>query len=100
MGKGLFDSFGGKDEQFSSEDAFMSYSVKTWGYLTGDVAMEVQGILLSSANANQLGNFINKISGRFFENKIDRNTFFGITSRVCACFPSIHRPRTRTVSGL
>lgn len=40
--------------------------------------MEVRDILLSSTNANQLGNLINKkVSGRLFENKVDHTTFFG-----------------------
>lgn len=90
--KGLFDSFDGKDEESSSEDAFMSYAIKMWGHVTGDTAMEARGnlmlavqkrvlgnyFLLSSTNVNHPVNFINnKVSGILFENKVDHTTYFG-----------------------
>ena len=90
--KGLFDSFDGKDEESSSEDAFMSYAIKMWGHVIGDTAMEARGnlmlavqkrvlgnyFLLSSTNINHPANFIkNKASGILFENKVDHTTYFG-----------------------
>ena len=90
--KGLFDSFDGKDQESSSEDALVSYSIKMWGYVTGDKAMEARGnlmlavqkrtfqnyFLMESANTNHPANFIkNKVSGILFENKVDHTTYFG-----------------------
>lgn len=43
--KGLFDSFDGKDEESSSEDALMSYAIKMWGHVIGDKTMEARGTL-------------------------------------------------------
>lgn len=90
--KGLFDSADGKDEESSSEDAFLAYAVKMWGHTTGDKAMEGRGnlmlavlkrslrnyFLLESDNVNQPANFIrNKVTGILFENKVDHVTYFG-----------------------
>lgn len=90
--KGLFDSADGKDEESSSEDAFLAYAVKMWGHTTGDTAMEARGnlmlavlkrslrnyFLLESNNVNQPSNFIrNKVTGILFENKVDHTTYFG-----------------------
>lgn len=90
--KGLFDSADGKDEESSSEDAFLAYAVKMWGRTTGDRAMEGRGnlmlavlkrslrnyFLLESDNVNHPANFIrNKATGILFENKVDHVTYFG-----------------------
>ena len=90
--KGLFDSFDGKDEESSSEDALFSYALKMWGHVTNDRAMESRGnlmlaiqkrsfsnyFLLESTNTNQPANLIkNKVTGILFENKIDHTTYFG-----------------------
>ena len=90
--KGLFDSFDGKDEESSSEDALMSYALKMWGKVIGDQAMEARGnlmlavqkrsfqnyFLIESSNVNHPANFINnKVSGILFENKVDHTTYFG-----------------------
>lgn len=90
--KGLFDSFDGKDQESSSEDAFMSYAIKMWGRVTGDVAMEARGnlmlavqrrtfknyYLLEAENVNHPANFIgNKVAGILFENKVQHTTYFG-----------------------
>ena len=90
--KGLFDSYDGKDQESSSEDALMSYAIKMWGHVTGDVAMEARGnlmlavqkrafqnyYLLEASNVNHPANFIgNKVAGILFENKVDHTTYFG-----------------------
>ena len=78
MDRDLFGYSGGKDDQSTSEPAFMSCAIKMWGCATVDVVMEVRDILPSSTNANQLGTLINnKVSGRLFEIKVNHTTFFG-----------------------
>lgn len=76
--KGLFESFDGKDEESTSEDAMFAYAVKMWGQTTGDASMEARGnmmlgimrrsldsyFLMKSNNTNQPVNFIgNKVTG-------------------------------------
>ncbi|SGZ54658.1 CIC11C00000000725 [Sungouiella intermedia] len=90
--KGLFASADGKDEESSSEDYNFSYGMKLWGNVIGDNAMEARGDLIlkiqsrsmndyflySSDNTIEPSNFIaNKVSGIYFDNKIDYNTYFG-----------------------
>lgn len=76
--KGLFESFDGKDEESTSEDAMFAYAVKMWGKTVGDASMEARGNLMlgilrrsfhnyfymESNNTNQPSNFIaNKVTG-------------------------------------
>lgn len=76
--KGLFESFDGKDEESTSEDAMFAYAVKMWGKAVGDASMEARGNLMlgilrrsfhnyfymESNNTNQPSNFIaNKVTG-------------------------------------
>jgi endo-1,3(4)-beta-glucanase len=76
--KGLFESADGKDQESTSEDVNFAYSMKLWGMVTGDKAMQARGdlmlgimrrslnayFLLSSDNKNQPANFIkNKVTG-------------------------------------
>ncbi|KAJ5820525.1 CAZyme family GH81 [Penicillium riverlandense] len=90
--KGLFESFDGKDEESTSEDALFAYAVKMWGQTTGDASMEARGnmmlgimqrslhnyFLMENDNVNQPSNFIaNKVTGILFENKVDHTTYFG-----------------------
>lgn len=90
--KGVTDSWDGKDEESSSEDANFYYSMKMWGNLIGDAAMEARGNLmlailkrsvnsymqLMSSNTNHPSNFVqNKVSGILFENKVHHTTYFG-----------------------
>ncbi|KAL3470565.1 endo-1,3-beta-glucanase Engl1 [Aspergillus californicus] len=90
--KGLFESFDGKDQESSSEDAMYAYALKMWGKTSGDASMEARGnlmlgilrrsfknyFLMESDNVNQPSNFIgNKVTGILFENKIDHTTYFG-----------------------
>ena len=44
--KGLFESADGKDEESSSEDINFAFSMKLWGMVIGDVALEARGTLL------------------------------------------------------
>ncbi|RHZ48115.1 hypothetical protein CDV55_101218 [Aspergillus turcosus] len=90
--KGLFESFDGKDEESTSEDAMFAYALKMWGKTIGDASMEARGnlmlgilrrslrnyFLMESDNKNQPANFIaNKVTGILFENKVDHTTYFG-----------------------
>lgn len=90
--KGVTESWDGKDEESSSEDANFYYSMKMWGNLIGDAAMEARGNLmlsilkrsvnsymqLLSSNTNHPSNFVqNKVSGIMFENKVHHTTYFG-----------------------
>lgn len=90
--KGLFESADGKDEESSSEDYNFSYGMKLWGNVIGDTAMEARGDLMlkiqsrsmnlyflySNDNDVEPSNFIaNKVSGIYFDNKIDHTTYFG-----------------------
>jgi endo-1,3(4)-beta-glucanase len=90
--KGLFESFDGKDQESSSEDAMFAYALKMWGKTTGDPNMEARGNLQLSVVARSIRNYFlyesdntvqpariigNKVSGILFENKIDHTTYFG-----------------------
>lgn len=89
---GLFESYDGKDQESSSEDAMAAYAVKMWGMVSGDAAMAARGNLMLSIlkrslnlyylyrkdNVVQPAKFIgNKVAGILFENKIDHTTYFG-----------------------
>jgi endo-1,3(4)-beta-glucanase len=90
--KGLFESADGKDQESTSEDCMYAYSVKMWGRISRDTAMEARGnlmlailrrslqnyFLMENNNAVQPAKFIhNKVTGILFENKIDHATYFG-----------------------
>jgi endo-1,3(4)-beta-glucanase len=89
---GLFESFDGKDQESSSEDAMFAYALKMWGKTVGDANMEARAnlqlaitarslqkyYLYTSDNTVEPENFIgNKVAGILFENKIDHTTYFG-----------------------
>jgi endo-1,3(4)-beta-glucanase len=89
---GLYESYDGKDEESTSEDAMSAYAIKMWGRTIGDANMEARGnlqlaitvrslqnyFLYENDNTVQPPNFIgNKVSGILFENKIDHTTYFG-----------------------
>ncbi|KAI5781408.1 endo-1,3(4)-beta-glucanase [Geopyxis carbonaria] len=91
--KGLFESADGKDEESSSEDYNFAYSMKLWGMMIGNAAMEARGnlmlgimkrsmneyMLMSSGNTIHPAGFIkNKVTGILFENKVDHATYFGL----------------------
>lgn len=90
--KGLFESYDGKDEESTSEDAMFAYALKMWGKTIGDASLEARGnlmlgilrrslqnyFLMEDTNTNQPANFIaNKVTGILFENKVDHATYFG-----------------------
>lgn len=90
--KGLFESFDGKDQESSSEDAFASYAIKVWGHTIGDANMEARGNLMLAIQARSFTDYYlmqsnnqiqppqftpNKAAGILFENKIDHTTYFG-----------------------
>ncbi|GAB1204034.1 hypothetical protein APSETT445_002683 [Aspergillus pseudonomiae] len=90
--KGLFESFDGKDEESTSEDAMFAYALKMWGKTIGDASMEARGnlmlgilrrslhnyFLMEADNKNQPPVFVpNKVTGILFENKVDHTTYFG-----------------------
>ncbi|EPE27063.1 glycosyl hydrolase family 81 [Glarea lozoyensis ATCC 20868] len=89
---GLYETFDGRDQESSSEDAMSAYALKLWGSVTGDANLEARGnlqlavtaralqsyFLYESGNTIQPPNFVgNKVSGILFENKIDHTTYFG-----------------------
>ncbi|KAF5092715.1 hypothetical protein D0Z00_004449 [Geotrichum galactomycetum] len=90
--KGLFVSYDGKDEESSSEDVHFAYSMKLWGYVAGDAALEARGNLMLAVMRRSLNTYMlytsdnsvvprklleNKTSGILFENKVDHTTYFG-----------------------
>lgn len=89
---GLYESFDGKDQESSSEDAMSAYAIKMWGMVSGNSNLEAVGnlqlavtaralqnyYLYTSDNTVEPANFIgNKVAGIMFENKIDHTTYFG-----------------------
>ncbi|GEQ67848.1 hypothetical protein JCM33374_g1514 [Metschnikowia sp. JCM 33374] len=90
--KGVFESADGKDQESSSEDVHFSYAMKLWGRVIGDDAMQARGDLMLSIQNRAFNSYFlykddndivpkeivnNKVSGIFFENKVDYGTFFG-----------------------
>ncbi|KAI5966241.1 ACF3 [Candida pseudojiufengensis] len=89
---GLYASNDGKNQESSSEDIHFAYGMKLWGKVVGDYSMEARGGLMlsimnrafnmyfyyKSDNQVQPSEILpNKVSGIFFENKIDYTTYFG-----------------------
>ncbi|KUJ21739.1 glycoside hydrolase family 81 protein [Mollisia scopiformis] len=89
---GLYETFDGKDQESSSEDAMSAYALKMWGFASGNANLEAVGnlqlavtaraiqnyYLYTNSNVIQPPNFIgNKAAGILFENKIDHTTYFG-----------------------
>lgn len=89
---GLFASGDGKNEESSSEDYNFAYGLKLWGKVTGNKRMESTGDLMLAVLARAMNKYMlytstnkvepsqilgNKVSGIFFENKIDYTTYFG-----------------------
>ncbi|KAI5923546.1 glycoside hydrolase family 81 protein [Camillea tinctor] len=89
---GLYETFDGKDQESSSEDAMHSYAIKMWGKTTNDANMEARGNLMLSLTARSLSAYYlyqstnmvqpsrfigNKVAGILFENKCDHTTYFG-----------------------
>jgi endo-1,3(4)-beta-glucanase len=90
--KGIFASGDGKDQESTSEDYNAYYALKIWGSVIGDSCLEQRStlqlgvmtksinsyFLLADNNTIQPSRFIkNKVTGIFFENKVDHTTYFG-----------------------
>ena len=56
--KGLFVSYDGKDEESSSEDVHFAYSMKLWGCVTGDGALEARGNLMLAVMRRSLNTYM------------------------------------------
>ncbi|KAM9936163.1 hypothetical protein OXX80_004278 [Metschnikowia pulcherrima] len=82
----------GKDLESTSEDVHFSYAMKLWGKVIGDKSMEARGDLMLKIQTESFGEYFlyeddnkvvpsellrNKVTGIFFENKIDYATWFG-----------------------
>ncbi|CAK9438613.1 uncharacterized protein LODBEIA_P28370 [Lodderomyces beijingensis] len=89
---GVYPSNDGKNQESSSEDIHFAYGMKLWGNVVEDYAMEARGGLMlsimkrafnlyfyyKSDNPVQPAEILpNKVSGIFFENKVDYTTYFG-----------------------
>lgn len=55
--KGLFESFDGKDQESTSEDAMFAYALKMWGRTIGDASMEARGNLMLGILRRSLHNY-------------------------------------------
>ncbi|CCG22703.1 Eng1 Endo-1,3-beta-glucanase [Candida orthopsilosis Co 90-125] len=89
---GLYESNDGKNQESSSEDIHFAYGMKLWGSVIEDYAMEARGGLMLSLMSRAFNMYFyyksdntvqpqeilpNKVSGIFFENKVDYTTYFG-----------------------
>eukprot|EP00752_Nemacystus_decipiens_P007462 g6667.t1 len=90
--RGLLFAFDGKDQESTSEDVNFFYAVTMWAIATGNSALEGLGrlqtgvvkrsindyFLLKNGNTNHPPDFVkNKVTGIFFESKVDYTTWFG-----------------------
>ncbi|RPB29935.1 glycoside hydrolase [Terfezia boudieri ATCC MYA-4762] len=101
--KGLFESFDGKDEESSSEDANFAYAMKMWGYASAQPLVEARGNLMLAILRRAINTYMlispptspnptnpnpwgihptkfnpNRVSGILFENKVHHTTYFGV----------------------
>lgn len=89
---GLYESNDGKNQESSSEDIHFAYGMKLWGSVIEDYSMEARGGLMLSIMSRAFNLYFyyksdntvqpqqilpNKVSGIFFENKVDYTTYFG-----------------------
>lgn len=90
--KGLYESGDGKDEESSSEDYNCYYGIKLYGQATDNSELVNKSSLVLATLVKSLNNYFyyaddnqiepnkfiyNKVSGIYFENKIDHTTYFG-----------------------
>eukprot|EP00903_Cladosiphon_okamuranus_P021661 g19915.t1 len=90
--RGLLFSYDGKDQESTSEDVNFFYAMTMWAIATGNSRLEGLGrlqtgmvtrsidsyFLLKDSNTNHPVDFVrNKVTGIFFESKIDYTTWFG-----------------------
>ncbi|KAI5810909.1 putative endo beta 1,3-glucanase, GH81 family [Peziza echinospora] len=101
--KGLFESLDGKDQESSSEDANFAYSMKMWGHISNQPAMEARGNLMLGVLRRSINTYMllhpqtsphplnpnpnsihpasfnkNFVVGILFENKAHHTTYFGV----------------------
>ncbi|CAN0065398.1 unnamed protein product, partial [Ectocarpus sp. 6 AP-2014] len=90
--RGLLFAYDGKDQESTSEDVNFYYAMTMWGNATGNAVIEGLGrlqtgvvrrsineyFLLKDSNQNHPDDFVkNKVTGIFFESKVDYTTWFG-----------------------
>ncbi|CAM9161037.1 unnamed protein product, partial [Hapterophycus canaliculatus] len=90
--RGLLFAYDGKDQESTSEDVNFFYAMTMWGIATGNTLIEGLGrlqtgvvtrsineyFLLKDSNTNHPPDFVkNKVTGIFFESKVDYTTWFG-----------------------
>ncbi|CAN0304217.1 unnamed protein product [Ascophyllum nodosum] len=90
--RGLLFAYDGKDQESTSEDVNFSYAMTMWAMATGNTRLEGLGrlqtavvtrsinayFLLKDFNTNHPADFVrNKVTGIFFESKVDYTTWFG-----------------------
>eukprot|EP00903_Cladosiphon_okamuranus_P008293 g7980.t1 len=90
--RGLLFAFDGKDQESTSEDVNFFYAMTMWAIATGNSELEGLGrlqtgvvkrsineyFLLKNNNENHPPDFVkNKVTGIFFESKVDYTTWFG-----------------------
>ncbi|CAM9191796.1 unnamed protein product, partial [Hapterophycus canaliculatus] len=90
--RGLLFAFDGKDQESTSEDVNFFYAITMWAIATSNSALEGLGrlqtgvvkrsvneyFLLENSNTNHPADFVkNKVTGIFFESKVDYTTWFG-----------------------
>ncbi|CAM9504804.1 unnamed protein product, partial [Ectocarpus fasciculatus] len=90
--RGLLFSYDGKDQESTSEDVNFFYAMTLWAMATGNSKLRGLGrlqtgvvarsidsyFLLKDSNTNHPVDFVrNKVTGIFFESKIDYTTWFG-----------------------
>lgn len=112
---GLFGSGDGKNEESSSEDYNFSYGMKLWGKIIGDTSMESRGDLMLAVMKRAMNKYFyyksdntveprqilpNKVSGIFYENKVDYTTFFGTPREHPEYVHGIHMLPVTPASGL
>ncbi|CAM9212408.1 unnamed protein product, partial [Ectocarpus sp. 12 AP-2014] len=90
--RGLLFAYDGKDQESTSEDVNFYYAMTMWGIATDNAFIEGLGrlqtgvvrrsineyFLLKDSNQNHPDDFVkNKVTGIFFESKVDYTTWFG-----------------------
>lgn len=91
LSRGVTPSGDGKDQESASEEMNFHYGLFLWGRASGNVALEQLGQLMLKVNSAAIATYFlftsdskviperfipNKVSGIFFDNKMDYNTWF------------------------
>jgi len=90
--QGLFESNDGKDQESTSEEINFHYGVMLWGIAVGSMQLEQLGRLMTAVSTRSIKTYFlmdgsneahpsffigNKVTGIYFENKVDYTTWFG-----------------------